>query len=321
MRPADKNLLINKLQATLEEIARGVDDSALAAIGTNTDDNRYDVTEGDINNVILPAEEKKMEVLEQKVEVIENKIQIEAPQENIINVEEVVEKAKINENKADDDDMSSEAIRYNSKGESIENPKAQAIKSVACKDDKIEVEAPAMVDEKSSSNEHGQRLWDANGNSIEHSNQSSDDDLPAKAADIKIEKPSEKINQALNQKVGEMRDNQLNMRHMESDESGFKDDEDIPVITIPMGQILKTYNQMLNRAAGVYSEETEEYSDEIPQQNNRLNDPHLQNILRRISNERKRARLEQLDPNVRRKPAALRVFDGNDEYSESAEDL
>lgn len=131
MRPADKNLLINKLQATLEEIARGVDDSALAAIGTNTDDNRYDVTEGDINNVILPAEEKKMEVLEQKVEVIENKIQIEAPQENIINVEEVVEKAKINENKADDDDMSSEAIRYNSKGESIENPKAQAIKSVA----------------------------------------------------------------------------------------------------------------------------------------------------------------------------------------------
>lgn len=336
LRPADKNLLINKLQATLEEIARGVDESAIEAhvIGSLKGDDSYDddvkEKDGVMNNAILPAEmEENGEKLEGVVEHIENEIQIEVPQENTEIIEKVVEEvfvevAKSNENKADDDDISSEAIRYNSKGESIENPKAQAVKAVESKDEKIEVEAPlpaeamqnSINDEKSSSNEHGQRLWDVHGNSIEGS--SSDE---AKPAEIKIEKPSEKINHVLNQKVGEMRDNQLNMRHMDSDEEGFNDDDDIPVITIPMGQILKTYNQMLNRAAGVYSEETEEYSDEIAEQPNHLNDPRLQNILRRISNERKRAKLEQLDPNVRRKPAALRVLDENDEYSDSAEDL
>lgn len=46
---------------------------------------------------------------------------------------------------------------------------------------------------------------------------------------------------------------------------------------------------------GIYSDSTEEYSDETPDP---LENPHLQNILRKIENERMRAKLEQLDPKV-----------------------
>lgn len=78
---------------------------------------------------------------------------------------------------------------------------------------------------------------------------------------------------------------------------------------------------MMNRAAGIYSDETEEYSDEMETTKDPLDNPHLQNILRKISNERKRAKLENLDPKVKRKPAALRVLDELDDYNESEEDL
>lgn len=82
---------------------------------------------------------------------------------------------------------------------------------------------------------------------------------------------------------------------------------------------------MQQQAAGIWSDETEEYSDEMttlhPAQN-----PRIQNILRRISNERKREKLEQLDPKVRRKPAAVRVLEQLEQEAgmdgeESEEDL
>lgn len=79
---------------------------------------------------------------------------------------------------------------------------------------------------------------------------------------------------------------------------------------------------MAQQAAGVFSEETEEYSDEMEPTKNPLDNPQIRNILRRISNERKREKLEQLDPRVKRKPAALRVleeFEGSE--SDSDEDL
>jgi hypothetical protein len=50
---------------------------------------------------------------------------------------------------------------------------------------------------------------------------------------------------------------------------------------------------------GIYSDSTEEYSEEMTP--DPLDNPHLQNILRKIENERMRAKLEQLDPKVRRK--------------------
>lgn len=78
---------------------------------------------------------------------------------------------------------------------------------------------------------------------------------------------------------------------------------------------------MAAQAAGVWSEETEEYSDEIEVTTNPLDNPQIRNILRRISNERKREKLEQLDPKVRRKPAALRVLEELKGYEESEEDL
>lgn len=77
---------------------------------------------------------------------------------------------------------------------------------------------------------------------------------------------------------------------------------------------------MAQQAAGVFSDETEEYSDEMESTTNPLENPRIQNILRRISNERKREKLEQLDPKVRRKPAALRVLEEMQE-NESEEDL
>lgn len=290
-----------------------------------------------MNNIRPPTDSIDEDVYAVNVD-IEETPQEKEPQviENIEKVEEVGEVVEPTTEETaiaiddENDDMSSEAIRYNSKGESIENPKAPAIKSVACKDGNKNP-LPAPVEEKeeenlSSSNEHGQRLWDSNGNSIEKSNdalevENEEDAEESEEIPVKEIKKSQKINKVLNKKVGEMRDNQLNMRQIDSNESAFRDDDDIPVITIPMGQILKTYNQMLNRAAGVYSDETEEYSDEMSSPNVNFDDPHLKNILRRISNERKKAKLEQMDPRVRRKPAALRVFDENSQYSASDEDL
>jgi hypothetical protein len=51
-----------------------------------------------------------------------------------------------------------------------------------------------------------------------------------------------------------------------------------------------------------------------------LDNPQIRNILRRISNERKREKLEQLDPKVRRKPAALRVLEEMQGNEDSEDD-
>jgi hypothetical protein len=77
---------------------------------------------------------------------------------------------------------------------------------------------------------------------------------------------------------------------------------------------------MAAQAAGVFSEETEEYSDEMEVTTNPLDNPQIRNILRRISNERKREKLEQLDPKVRRKPAALRVLEEMQGNEDSEDD-
>lgn len=95
---------------------------------------------------------------------------------------------------------------------------------------------------------------------------------------------------------------QLAMREMHSDESNaMRDDDDVPLITIPMADILKQYNHHQG-----FISSTEEYSDETTKKDF-LADPLIKNILEEISVERK---VPQNYPSgVRVKPAAKRVFE------------
>lgn len=297
--------MINKLQGALEEFARGDDEAAIDNL-KGGDGDAFEI----INNVLSPAETDAEIIVDEVLE----KIQIETSQQQ----------------EDENDDVSSEAIRYNSKGESIENIKAQTGNAVGCHETKkksLEV-APQPVEKSSSVEEHVQR-FDSDGNSIEkfvEPSTESEEFVEIKRKNKKVTTSNEirrlkkeEVNNALSKQVV---DDQLDldMRQMESDESAFNEDDDIPVITLPMLQILKQYQRMAQQAAGVFSEETEEYSDEIEVTTNPLDNPRIRNILRRISNERKREKLEQLDPKERRKPAALRVLEEL-QGSESDEDL
>lgn len=215
--------MINKLQGALEEFARGDVESAVEAEIDNLKGDNGDAME--IMSNVLPPAETDAEISED--EVLE-KVQVETPPQE-----------------DDNDDVSSEAIRYNSKGESIENPKAHASDAKACHDDKEvkEVLKKPVVEEKSSSIEEHVQRFDSDGNSIEKlhdpSTESEQTVEVVKRKNKKVTtsneillKKKEDINRALNKQVV---DDQLGMRQMESDESGFNEDDDIPVITIPMG--------------------------------------------------------------------------------------
>lgn len=219
----------------MEEFARGGNvESAIEAAIDNLKGDSGDAMEI-INNVLPPAE-TEAEIIEEEVL---QKNQVETP----------TEKASEND---DNDDVSSEAIRYNSKGESIENPKAQTGNAVGCHDgnkkksaEKIAVpQKPVVVDEQSSSVEEHVQRFDSNGNSIEkfiEASTESEEMVDVKRKNKKAmpldeahRQKKEDINRLLNKQVVH---DQLEMRQMESHESGF-DDDDIPVITIPMGKIL-----------------------------------------------------------------------------------
>jgi hypothetical protein len=259
-RVADKGLLVNKLQEALQDIARNIDETAIEYL---VGDEAKGETGSDVPNV-LPVEDKieiaqvdndassysdekeEEEEKNEKVdEIVEQKIETNENENEQI---EVVEKIEVQNASLDLDDISSEAIRYNSKGESIENPSALEVKKVACKDDKtLEIKSREenvaenkeifqQSEDNSSVDEHGQRLWDEHGNSIEQDEDSESEEEEEEAVVVRpVKKRMDLVREKLNKKVGEMRDNQLGMRPMDSDESAFKDDDDIPVITIPMG--------------------------------------------------------------------------------------
>lgn len=234
LRELDKGLLVNKLQDAIQEIARNIDDTAIEYLEAEL--------RGDTGiDISGPPAEDKIELVE-VMAVDEYDVNGEENQEIVAEKIEVVENIAI-QDENDLDDISSEAIRYNSQGESIENPSAQKVKTVACKEEKKleiksqEQENVVAVDDadNSSIDEHGQRLWDEHGNSLEQSNESSSEE-----EEVVVKKPEktkkDAIRDGLNKKVGEMKDKQLNMRHMDSDESAFNDDDDVPLITIPMGE-------------------------------------------------------------------------------------
>jgi hypothetical protein len=230
-RPSDPNLLINKLQGAFDEFSRGDIESAIGAALDNLKGDFGDVMAGVLNNVLLPAE-TDAEIIEDEVL---QKAQIETPQE-------------VTENN-DDDDVSSEVIRYNSKGESIENPKAQTGNAVGCHDakEKKVQEAPQKPSEKSKSSsveEHVVR-FDSDGNSIEkfvEQSTESEEMVQVKRKNKKVTNNSDEILSNSKKELDsvlskQVVDNQLmNMRQMDSDESAFAEDDDIPVITIPMGK-------------------------------------------------------------------------------------
>lgn len=259
-RSNDQDLLINKLQETLKEIAQNIDLSAINSFNIQSENNGVDMNSV-INNVQPPADVAEEHAIEMPHEIIETEAAVMTAlndeKENIDNAHN----EKIEDD--DDDDVSSDAIRYNSKGESIENPNAMEVKKAECKVDKnVEVitEPPVielnanleelkadLLGESNESNGHGLRLWDEHGNSLQQEDSPEQQaEAPAKAEASKANGVRDRINSALNQKVGEMRDNQLAMRQMESDESGFKEDDDIPVITIPMGDNFKGFFKFLN---------------------------------------------------------------------------
>jgi hypothetical protein len=121
------------------------------------------------------------------------------------------------------------------------------------------------------------------------------------------------INNMLNDEVVKK---QLQIRDI-ADEDTDEDEEDdgIPLITIPMVDILKQYQRM----AQGFQSSTEEYSDELPPQKkvDHFEDPHLRDALHEISAERKKVKQDKKD-GKKVKPAARRVFD---DVSRSDEEL
>lgn len=219
--------MINKLQGALEEFARSEDiELALEAVFDKLKGDDGDALENIMNNVLSPAE-TEAEIFQD--EVLE-KAQIETPpQEEAENIESDLS-----------DDVSSDVIRYNSKGESIENPHAVQGNAKGCKDSNkkpMEIpQQPAQIEDSSASNDDSDEnveRFDSHGNSIEK---------PAKkiTSSAARRQKKEDINDVINKQVVQ---DQLEMRQMDSDESAFNDD-DIPVITIPMGK--KSLNLNLN---------------------------------------------------------------------------
>ncbi|XP_070504501.1 M protein, serotype 5-like [Chironomus tepperi] len=95
---------------------------------------------------------------------------------------------------------------------------------------------------------------------------------------------------------------QLENKKPHDDDDSEDEDDDIPLITIPMYDILRQFQRMQQG----FESETEEYSEETTQ--DVFDDPHLKNILREISAERKAMKNVVVD-GKKIKPAAKRVFE------------
>lgn len=185
------------------------------------------------------------------------------------------------------------------------------------------------LDMKSSSVEAHAMRFDHNGNTFEeykdtdehHDNQLSDETHTKKKrkrskkvnfGDDDDEK-KHNINSLLNEKVVNKQIQIRNLADDDDDDDDEHDEEDIPLITIPMVDILKQYQRM----AQGYVSSTEEYSDEL-ETTNQFDDLHLKNILHKISDERKKVRLEKKEGKLG-KSAALRVIEKH--MSGSVEEL
>lgn len=246
----------------------------------------------------------------------------------------------------DEHEKSSEVVHFNSKGESIEKEKSK-IKAgaAACKvpAQDLPVERPKEEKPKlqeiqhnniegkqlhsSSVDEHAIR-FDHHGNTKEEYKDSvqespeEEEEAPKRKKKKKEKKKkiseSSEVDKKLNirKKINEdVVKKQLQIRDLANEDSDDinSEEDDIPLITIPMVDILKQYQRM----AQGFESSTEEYSDEQEEKENHLENPHLLNALNEISVERKKVKKERKEGKTG-KPAAQRLFG---DASESEEEL
>lgn len=229
-------------------------------------------------------------------------------------------------------------IRFDSKGDSIESEKLKVHSADGCKDkvkslEKEHVEMRTqnvkagnetktiketqkenLHDKSSSIDDHAIR-YDRHGNTFEDYKDSDEhhDDHNESSEEKPKRKKKNKPNAAVNDGDDtinlnsilndEFINKQLDKKKSHEDDSeDLEEDDDIPLITIPMYDILRQFQRMQQG----FVSETEEYSDETTQ--DVFADPHLKNILKEISAERKALKNEKID-GVKPKPAAKRVFE------------
>jgi hypothetical protein len=230
-------------------------------------------------------------------------------------------------------------IRFDSQGNSIESEKLKVQKADGCKD-KVrslnqhtelptehvnehvseaktvaEIQKENLHDKSSSVDDHAIR-YDRHGNSFEEykdsdehhddHNESSEEKPKRKKKTkpntvVKDDDDTINLNSILND---EFINKQLDKKksHDGDSENTDEEDDDIPLITIPMYDILRQFQRMQQG----FVSETEEYSDETT--HDVFADPHLKNILREISAERKVMKNEKIE-GEKPKPAAKRVFE------------
>ncbi|KAG5681824.1 hypothetical protein PVAND_011232 [Polypedilum vanderplanki] len=294
------------------------------------------------------AEEFKVEVEDEKTHHIietqpEENHQGAKPVQNNIKIENkpIAAPAVQKHVRLDEHEDSSEVVHFNSNGESIEKEKAKLVPGVACKvpPKDLPTQAPIVrhppplqaakkvehnqhiennkLHSSSSVEEHAIR-FDHNGNTKEEykdTEEQHDNHIEEKKKKRKVRNSGDRaeINNRLNEKVV---NKQLQIRDLADEDSDEEnEEEDIPLITIPMVDILRQYQKM----AQGFESSTEEYSDELPQHQNtdHFDDPYLQGALKAISNERKKVK-EDKKQGKKVKPAAKRVFE---DLSKSDEEL
>lgn len=228
-------------------------------------------------------------------------------------------------------------VRFDSKGESIESEKVKVQSAGGCKDKtepllKEHEETPTkhieavnetknitnnenLHDKSSSVDDHAIR-YDRHGNTFEdykdsdeHNNKESSEEKPKRKKKTKPktvvndDDDTINLNSILNDEFINKQLENKKQQHDDDDSDDMDDeDDDIPLITIPMYDILRQFQRMQQG----FVSETEEYSDETTQ--DVFADPHLKNILREISAERKALKNEKVD-GKKVKPAAKRVFE------------
>jgi hypothetical protein len=256
-------------------------------------------------------------------------------------------------NRPDDHELSHEIVHFNSKGESIEKEKKKIPAGIACKAPVQDLPKEAhhkkqdvlhkpevkheehhkadhhVIHHSSSVEEHAIR-FDHNGNTQEEykdTEEHHENDVQEAPKKKKKKKKNEKpkthsdeldhranVNNMLNDHVV---NKQLQIRDLADEDSDSHEEEDIPLITIPMVDILKQYQRM----AQGFQSSTEEYSDELPAKTDHFENPHLKQALHIISAERKKGKLakkEAKKEGKKVKPAAQRVFE---DVSRSDEEL
>lgn len=249
------------------------------------------------------------------------------------NQEELIEKVVKNSDEAN-------VIRFDSKGDSIESEKLKVQKAGGCKDKAkslekehvesstkfVEVEKEAkniteskkenLHDRSSSIDDHAIR-YDRHGNTFEEYKETEEHHDDHKESSEEKPKRKKKIfpnvvtnddddtvnlNSILNDEIINKQLANKKQKDSADSEDLDEDDDDIPLITIPMYDILR----QIQRAQQGFVSETEEYSDETT--HDVFADPHLKNILREISAERKALKDVKVDGKIV-KPAAKRVFE------------